>query len=155
MPEKKASVVVHGSKSARFRPEIPKSLLVIHPVSDDFERLKVTIQLPSGRFGGNEVLSLVKCAFSNAGVAILIQRPDNPSLQPEDWREPVLSQGWKVVGGKLINLDWCLKTNQCDSISSLLQTHFRNFWLDDLGWEKKEANGKYAGLRIFRTKTRS
>ncbi|MEX2514630.1 MAG: hypothetical protein WD335_00680 [Candidatus Paceibacterota bacterium] len=151
MLDKKASAVVNGSGSAEFQPEDLNHGLKVHYVTGDFEKLKVTSQLPRGRFGGNEVLSLIKCEQSNGniGIAILIQRPNNPSLLIEDWKEPVLSEDWKVVGGKLIDLNWCLATYQCNCINSLLQAHFRNFGPDDLSWEKTDENGQ--GLRIFKS----
>lgn len=156
MPKTNGTVIVHGNKSARFRPEISDDVLKTHHVTNGFEKLKVTSQLPNRRFGGNEILSLVKSEYSNdeAGLAILIQRPNNPKLQPEDWRGPILSPDWKVVGGKLIDFEWCKKTNQCGCINTLLEKHFKDHVLDDLGWKLMEIDGQVIGLLIFSTENR-
>jgi hypothetical protein len=152
---RKGGILIPKAEAAAYRIN-PGKELITHDIDENFinmYQITITSKFPAQLLAGNEVLSLVRIADN--GLHILLQRPKDIHLCPEDWTKPGSAEDWEIVGGKLISYKHCLKINQCSCIYSLLQTCFRDSVYSTLGWQlQEEPLVEVVGLRIINTNNR-
>lgn len=133
--------------------------MVKHTLVDEVMiNAEATAQLPR-RMCGEEVVFLANICTDRTfvGVALVIARPKNPVLTPDDWNwdYPAFADDWEIVGDRPISYKHCKKIQKCSNVISLLEKHFNDKGYSTFGWELLyNDNHKLNGLLIrdFRQK---